>query len=81
MEMFEAAGNPPLLFFDARPVTIPFICIGSHELAEQITRQTDAMPYSWPKSPTMRFLKPLLGDRSMIIAQVRSSHSSVPVGC
>ncbi|TDZ32564.1 putative sterigmatocystin biosynthesis P450 monooxygenase stcS [Colletotrichum spinosum] len=67
-DMCEAMGNPPVLLFDLRPVSRPILLIRSHDVAEQVSRQSKMWPYSTPKSDTMDYLKPLLGERSIVLA-------------
>ncbi|KAK1965842.1 cytochrome P450 52A11 [Colletotrichum sublineola] len=68
-DMIESIGNPPIMFLDLRPAMRPMILIRSHEMAEQVSRQSKMWPYSTPKSDTMMYLIPLLGERSIIMAQ------------
>ncbi|GJP97931.1 cytochrome P450 [Aspergillus niger] len=65
-EIQEHLGNPPLMFFDLRPVQFRLCVVGSHEVAEQISRSTKSFPYGMKKSPTMDALEPLLGPYSII---------------
>ncbi|OJD16151.1 hypothetical protein AJ78_03640 [Emergomyces pasteurianus Ep9510] len=58
-------GNPGILHFDIRPVSKPMILIGSHEVAEQISRASSIFKYSVPKSPTAHILKPIMGETSI----------------
>ncbi|OLN86610.1 putative sterigmatocystin biosynthesis P450 monooxygenase stcS-like protein 3 [Colletotrichum chlorophyti] len=68
-DMSESLGNPPVLLFDLRPISRPMLLIRTHDVAEQISRQSKMWPYSTPKSDTMFFLKPLLGERSIVMTQ------------
>ncbi|KAK1982998.1 cytochrome P450 52A11 [Colletotrichum cereale] len=69
-DMIESIGNPPIMLFDFRPAMHrPMVVIRSHEIAEQVSRQSKMWPYSTPKSDTMVYLTPLLGERSIIMSQ------------
>lgn len=72
-DMLEEIGNPPIMLLDLRPVSRPLLVIRSHEIAEQVSRQSKMWPYSAPKSDTMMYLTPLLGEKSIVMSQVRSS--------
>ncbi|GKZ18947.1 hypothetical protein AbraIFM66951_001907 [Aspergillus brasiliensis] len=65
-EIQEHLGNPPLMLFDLRPVQYRLCVVGSHEVAEQISRSTKSFPYSMQKSPTMGAFEPLLGPHSIV---------------
>ncbi|PWY81861.1 cytochrome P450 [Aspergillus heteromorphus CBS 117.55] len=69
LEIRKYMGNPPLMFFDLRPLQQPLCVVGSHEIAEQISKSTKAFPYSMSKSPTMWQLAPLLGPHSILTAE------------
>lgn len=58
------------MFFDLRPVQFRLCVVGSHEVAEQISRSTKSFPYGMKKSPTMDALEPLLGPYSIITQEV-----------
>ncbi|KAF6789409.1 cytochrome P450 52A11 [Colletotrichum sojae] len=66
-DMFESIGNPPVMFLDIRPASRPMLVIRSHEVAEQITKQSKMWPYSLPKSNTLQFLYPLFGETSIVM--------------
>ncbi|PGH08037.1 hypothetical protein GX51_01478 [Blastomyces parvus] len=55
------------VFFDLRPVEYPLMVIGSHEIAEQISRASTTFKYSAPKSPTTQLLLPVVGKTSLIL--------------
>ncbi|KAF2184999.1 cytochrome P450 [Zopfia rhizophila CBS 207.26] len=66
-DMFKAAGNPPILFCDIRPVNYAMTCVASHDIAEQCTRATKLFPNSVPKSPTIQGgLRRLIGAKSIL---------------
>jgi hypothetical protein len=46
------------------------IVVASHEIAEQITKASKLHPWSVTKSPTIRDLRGLIGDKSMLNAEV-----------
>lgn len=69
-EIKEHLGNPPVYFLDVRPAQeYPLGIVCSHEVAEQITRVTKALPYSMEKSPTMAFIEPVTGPSSILTRQ------------
>ncbi|EEH08758.1 cytochrome d8-PA [Histoplasma capsulatum G186AR] len=53
--------------FDLRPIQYPLILIGSHEIAEQISKASAVFKYSVPKSPTAGMLIPVVGKKSIIL--------------
>ncbi|WQF82416.1 Putative cytochrome P450 [Colletotrichum destructivum] len=67
-DMAESIGSPPVMFLDLRPLVRPMLLIRSHEIAEQVSRQSKTWPYSLPKSDTMLHLFPLLGERSIVMS-------------
>ncbi|KAK4153663.1 putative sterigmatocystin biosynthesis P450 monooxygenase stcS [Chaetomidium leptoderma] len=67
--MAKELGNPPLMFFDLRPVSYPMFIINSHEVAEQISRISKSFPWSAPKSPTIKALVQLTGPQSILLRQ------------
>ena len=70
-EIKEHLGNPPVYLLDVRPAQgYPLGLICSHEVAEQISRATKALPYSMDKSPTMDFMEPMTGPHSILTRQV-----------
>lgn len=69
-DMIESIGNPEIMLYDLRPVSRPLLLIRSHGIAEQVSRQSKLWPYSAPKSDTMLYLTPLLGEKSIVMAQV-----------
>lgn len=68
----ESIGMPPLFIIDLRPVSWVMCIVTNHEIAEQISRSSKALPYSTPKSPTMGAFEPILGQHSIVSTQVRS---------
>lgn len=68
--MAKELGNPPLMFFDLRPVSYPMVVVNSHEVAEQISRVSRQYPWSAPKSPTLGALVRLTGPESILTRQV-----------
>ncbi|KAF9894706.1 hypothetical protein FE257_006596 [Aspergillus nanangensis] len=69
LEVARHLGNPPLFALDLWPVERPLAIICSHEIAEQVSRSSRALPYSLPKSPYFSRLRPLLGPNSIITAE------------
>ncbi|KAI0860528.1 cytochrome P450 [Xylaria cubensis] len=47
----EALGRPPLMFMDLRPFGQAMVIVGSHEVAEQVSKTYKHLPYSLPKMP------------------------------
>lgn len=67
-EIRRHLGNPPLFLLDLRPIQRPLVIVCSHEVAEQVSKSTKELPYSVPKSPTIKALEPLLGPNSILSA-------------
>lgn len=70
MSLFQDNGNPEVLFVDTRPFMMPMLVIRSHAVAEQISRQSKLLPYSMEKTPTLSYLRPLVGETSIITINV-----------
>ncbi|KAF0325765.1 cytochrome P450 52A11 [Colletotrichum asianum] len=66
----EQAGNPPVLFIDFWPLNNPMLLIRNHDVAEQISKQSQLWPYSLPKSPSFKEYLPLVGEHSLIWGSV-----------
>lgn len=68
--MHRALGRPPVMLVDLRPVASCMLVVGSYEIAEQITRASDAWPHTPPKVPEIwKQLEYLTGPRSIISAR------------
>ncbi len=78
--MAKELGNPPLMFFDLRPVTYPMVVINSHEVAEEVSRSTTKFPWSTPKSPTLGTLVRVTGPESILVKQVGGDFSYLTRG-
>ncbi len=74
-KMWKQMGEPAMLLMDLRPMMYPVILITDLRLAEEITKASSFMPYSAPKSPTVKDVHHLLGDQSIIAVQVRKDTS------
>ncbi|KAK2603647.1 hypothetical protein QQS21_004120 [Conoideocrella luteorostrata] len=48
--MNRALGRPSLMFLDLRPINDPMVVVGSHEIADQLTKASNIFPTSPPKS-------------------------------
>ncbi|CRJ80702.1 hypothetical protein BN1723_006532 [Verticillium longisporum] len=70
--MIESIGNPEVMLLDIRPFNHPILFIRTHEVAEQVSKQTKAFPYSFGKPTTMDFLEPLIGPSAII--RITGSH-------
>ncbi|PSN60518.1 cytochrome P450 52A12 [Corynespora cassiicola Philippines] len=68
-DMWRSKGHPEIVFLDLRPVNWGMSIIASNEVAEQITRTSKMYPISVTKSPTMGALLPLIGKRSIFVAE------------
>ena len=68
--IFESLGRPPLIILDIRPLNYPIVIVADHEVAEQVTRASKGFPYSLPKSPTMTYIDPLVGQHSLVSIKV-----------
>lgn len=71
MEEAPKFGNPPVLLADTRPKEPPLLFILDNDVAEQITRPTKKFSTSIPKTPNMKNLSPLVGERSLVNLDVR----------
>ncbi|KAF4540021.1 Cytochrome P450 [Lasiodiplodia theobromae] len=68
-DLVKSMGHPPIVITDFRPFVYEIALITSHDVCEQITKSSKTFPYSVPKSPTMGDLLPLIGERSLLIAE------------
>ncbi|KAF2090002.1 cytochrome P450 52A11 [Saccharata proteae CBS 121410] len=68
-DMAKSIGLPPMMLLDLRPFYYPLCLICSHEVAEDISKASKLLPYSVPKSPTLKDIDPLIGKFSIISAQ------------
>lgn len=66
MEEAPKFGNPPVLLADMRPKEPPLLFILDNNVAEQITKPTKMFSTSIPKTPNMKNLSPLVGERSLV---------------
>lgn len=73
MEQAPKFGNPPVLLSDMRPKEPPLLFILDAEVAEQITKPTKQYSTSVPKTPNMKNLSPLVGERSLVNLDVSFS--------
>ncbi|KAF3798377.1 Cytochrome P450 4Z1 [Colletotrichum gloeosporioides] len=65
-DLMEQAGNPPVLFIDLWPLNEPMLLIRDHDVAEQVSKQSQLWPYSLPKSPSFKEYLPLVDEHSLI---------------
>ncbi|ROT42381.1 cytochrome P450 52A11 [Sodiomyces alkalinus F11] len=65
--MLKSIGNPDVMVLDVRPFNRPILVIRDADIAEQVSKQTKAWPYSIPKNHRMGFLGPLIGSQSIIL--------------
>jgi cytochrome P450 len=65
--MAASLDRPSIMFVDLWPVMFPFVVVTNHTVAEQISRATKQYPYSLPKSPSMRYLRPLTGPDALVL--------------
>lgn len=69
--MSEALGRPPLMLVDLRPLGRPMIVVGSHEVAEQISKPFNGLPHGLPKMPSVYgHMKNVTGPTSILLASV-----------
>ena len=76
-DIARSSDSPDLISLDLRPaVKYPMVVIGSHYIAEQITKSSKAFPYSVEKSPTMKegFVR-LIGPNSLLTEEVNPEQS------
>ncbi|KAI9723680.1 MAG: hypothetical protein M1812_000980 [Candelaria pacifica] len=67
--MWKQMGEPSMLLMDLRPMMYPVILITDLRLADEITKISSLMPYSAPKSPTVKAVHHLLGSESILAVQ------------
>ncbi|KAF4220072.1 hypothetical protein CNMCM8980_003361 [Aspergillus fumigatiaffinis] len=67
--IYEHLGKPPLFLLDLWPLGRPICVVCSHEVAEQISRQSRTFPYSVPKSPTTKAFVDVIGPKSIVTAE------------
>lgn len=68
--MHRELGQPPIMLVDNWPIVPPMAVIASHQVAEQISKPSNAFPYSAPKSWSLDHAKDLIGHKSILIKQV-----------
>ncbi|KAK2602743.1 hypothetical protein N8I77_009251 [Diaporthe amygdali] len=66
LEQVAKYGSPPVFLVDLRPREPPLLFITDHDVADQITRATKKFSTSIPKTPNMKNLSPLVGERSLV---------------
>lgn len=81
MEQAPKFGNPPVLLADMRPKEPPLLFIFNNAVAEQLTKPTKQFPTSIPKTPGMKNLSPLVGERSLVNLEVSQEALVVPLTC
>lgn len=79
MEQAPKFGNPPVLLSDMRPKEPPLLFVMDHAVAEQMTKPTKQFSTSVPKTPNMKNLSPLVGERSLVNLDVGCPTESHPV--
>ncbi|KAL4790152.1 cytochrome P450 monooxygenase [Aspergillus venezuelensis] len=67
-QIYEILGKPPLVLIDYRPICRPVLFIGSHEIAEQISRPTKLFRTSVPKVD-LGYMEPIIGRTSILSAE------------
>ncbi|KAF3006162.1 hypothetical protein E8E14_008051 [Neopestalotiopsis sp. 37M] len=65
-EMWTTLGRPPVMLADLRPVSDPMLLVTNHSIAEQISKPTQQLPFSTPKSPTWTHMIPIIGSTSIL---------------
>jgi len=58
------------MVIDIWPLNYPMAIIINHDIAEQISRASKNYPYGTPKSPTMKYLNPIIGKHSLVSINV-----------
>ncbi|KAK2749486.1 cytochrome P450 52A11 [Colletotrichum kahawae] len=76
----EQAGNPPVLFIDFWPLNEPMLLIRNHDVAEQVSKQSQVWPYSLPKSASFKEYLPLVGEHSLIWDSPVEAHGEEVIG-
>ena len=67
--MRRALGEPPIFVVDNRPMLSPMVVVSTYDVAEQISRPSDAFKYSVPKSPSVMSIVDLIGPNSILLKQ------------
>ncbi|KAK3374273.1 cytochrome P450 [Lasiosphaeria ovina] len=62
-------GRPPLMYLDMRPVGDAMVVVGNSDIADQITKSSDAFPTSPPKSSRSLTRLLYVTGRTSILAQ------------
>ncbi|KAI0425614.1 cytochrome P450 [Xylaria sp. FL1042] len=65
-EMWQSIGRPPVMLVDLRPINPPMLLVTAHDVAEQISKPSKLFPHSTPKSPTLTYVAPIIGDTSIL---------------
>ncbi|ETS82026.1 hypothetical protein PFICI_07028 [Pestalotiopsis fici W106-1] len=65
-EMWTTLGRPSVMLVDLRPVSPPMLLVTSHSIAEQISRPSQQLPFSTPKSSTWTHMIPIIGKTSIL---------------
>jgi hypothetical protein len=69
-DMHQALGRPPLMLADFWSVNLPMIVMSKYEMAEQLSRSSNAFQYSSPWALTAQRLAHLVGKYSILAKQV-----------
>lgn len=73
LELSREQGNPAVILMDLRPLEYPMLVICNADVAEQISKTSSRWSSSTPKSPTLKDIKHLTGNTSIITDEVTSS--------
>ncbi|KAK4208222.1 hypothetical protein QBC37DRAFT_432288 [Rhypophila decipiens] len=69
-DICDALGRPPLILLDLRPINASVCLVGSHEVAEQISKASKLFPWSPIKYPqTIAPLHHMIGDGSILLRE------------
>jgi hypothetical protein len=67
-------GQPEIMFVDLRPVDIPVVIVGSHYVAEQISRTSREFTFSPPKAQKVYdHMGAMIGTRSILSLNVSTT--------
>lgn len=67
-------GQPEIMFVDLRPVDIPVVIVGSHNIAEQISRPSREFTFSPPKAQKVYdHMGAMIGTRSILSINVSTT--------
>jgi cytochrome P450 len=68
-DMHQALGQPPVMLVDNWPIVPPMVIVANHEVAEQVSKPSQLLPYSALKSRAVDRMVELIGPNSILFKQ------------